>query len=91
MQHIAVTEGLIDMAGTVESDERWRVELAELLARAEAEGRNLTDGEWLKFCELLPPSDRAAMARCITSKISLGQAVAPCGASLLGLLGPMRG
>lgn len=72
-------------------NEQWRDELAELLARAETEGRELTNAEWLRFCELIPLSDRVAMVKRITSKISPGQAAAPCGASLLGLLGPARG
>lgn len=71
--------------------EQWRDELAELLARAEAEGRDLTTEEWHRFCELLPHSERNAMAQYIISTLSLGRAAALHGASSPGLQEPAKG
>lgn len=53
--------------------ETWRKELAEMLARAESEGRELTEAEWWRFCELLPQAERTAVAEYITSTLSPGR------------------
>ena len=89
MQHIAAIGGHKTMVAGAK--EQWRNELAEMLAAAEKDGRDLTDTEWKRFCELIPPAERARLAERITSKISPGRAAHPCGASQLGLLGPARG
>lgn len=75
MQHNNGDAALTSMvAGTVEGNgsEQWRVELAELLARAESEGRELTVEEWAEALGKMSREDAILFrAKVIDSRLLL--------------------
>ncbi len=66
--------------------EQWRVELAELLARVEAEGRELTDAEWRKLLVIVPEKEAAELGEHFTATLQVRKAT-----RLFSMTGSCRG